>query len=146
MTMMTKEDIVLRDKRFFEIARAVSLLSMFHSARVGCVFVKHGRVIASGLNSSKTHPLQKKYNVHRFTEDTTKHSLHAEMSAYINAAKITDDFSDVVVYVYRETRDGKIAMARPCKSCMQLLKDIGVKVIKYSTDFGYAIEEIGEML
>ena len=134
--------IAMRDRRYFETARALSLLSPFRRARVGCVFVKHGRVIASGVNSTKTHPLQKKYNIHRFTEDATSHSLHAEMAAYINASRVTNDFSNVVVYVYRETKDGQIAMARPCASCMHLLYDIGVKTIKYSTDYGYATEKI----
>lgn len=145
MTPISTDEIMLKDKRFFEIARAVSLLSSFSKARVGCIFVKHGKIISSGVNSAKTHPLQKKYNIHRFTEDTTKHSLHAEVSAYINALKVTNDFSDVVVYIYRETRDGKIAMARPCNSCIHLLKDIGVRTVKYSTYCGYAIEKMCEI-
>lgn len=146
MTSLSENEIMLRDKRFFEVARAVSLLSSFDKARVGCVFVKHSKIISSGVNSVKTHPLQKKYNIHRFTEDTTKHSLHAEVSAYINALKVTNDFSDVTVYIYRETRDGKIAMARPCNSCSHLLKDIGVKTVKYSTYYGYAVEKICEII
>ena len=146
MTMVSEDNIVLRDKKFFEVARAVSLLSCFQRSRVGCVFVKHGKIIASGVNSTKTHPLQKKYNIHRFNDDTTRHSIHAEMSAYINALKNNNDFSDVVVYVYRETKDGHIAMARPCASCMKMLTDIGVKTVKYSTDIGYATEKIGVII
>ena len=142
MDIVTEKSIVTRDKRFFESARAISYVSNFHNAHIGCVFVKHGKVISSGVNSTKTHPLQKKYNIYRFTEDTTKHSIHAEISAYINALKFTNDFSDVTVYVYRETKNGNIAMARPCNSCMHLLKDIGVRTIKYTTEYGYATEHI----
>ena len=52
------------------------------------------------------------------------------------------DWSKVKLYIYRETRDGKLAMSRPCPACMQAIKDLNIKHIAYTTDCGYATEKL----
>ena len=42
------------------------------------------------------------------------------------------DFHNLKLFVYRELKDGSIAMARPCPSCMALIKDLGIKKIYYN--------------
>lgn len=131
-----------KQKSFFEAAEAMSKTSEFPRVHIGCVVTNgNHRIISSGVNSTKTHPIQKKYNKERFDEDTT-HSLHAELDALLPLLKEDIDFSKVEVYTYRELADGTMAMSRPCPSCMKLIKDLGIKNIYYTTQDGYAHEEI----
>ena len=127
---------------FFEAAKAMSVMSDFPRTHIGCVVtIGCHRIISSGYNSTKTHPVQKKYNKERFTEDTT-HSLHAELSALLPLIKEDIDFSRVEVYTYRSLANGDPAMARPCASCMALIKELGIKKIHYTTNNGFASEYI----
>ena len=51
------------------------------------------------------------------------------------------NFAEVEIYVYRETKSGKRAMARPCAACTKALKDLGIKKICYTTDDGFCEEK-----
>lgn len=131
-----------KQKSFFDAARAVSKLSDFHRVHIGCVVVDGcHRIISSGFNSTKTHPVQKQLNKERFNEDTN-HTLHSEVSALIPLMRDNIDFSKVVLYTYREDKNGKLAMSRPCPSCMKLIGSLGIKKIWYTTDGGYVCEII----
>ena len=139
-----KSMITSKDDSFFRMAKNASTLSdePRKRHRVGCVVVDKKRVISSGYSSMKTSPLQKKYNRERFTADTP-HTLHAETHAlkhFVN--NHTVDMSKVSVYIYRELSDGSTGMARPCPSCMKLIRDLGIKHIYYTTPDGYAEEKL----
>ena len=128
-----------KDKRFFEIARLISHTSEYKRIKIGAVVVKKNKIISVGVNSYKTHPIQKKYNRFRFDIEDTNHTLHAEIQALVNIPYGTE-LNDLTIYIYRESRKGRLAKSRPCPSCMKLIKDIGIKKICYTTDEGYAIE------
>ena len=131
-----------KQKSFFDAAKAVSESSEFPKVHIGCVITEgNHRIISSGCNSTKTHPLQKQLNRERFEVDSV-HSLHAEVSALLPLMKEDIDFSKVEVYAHRNYANGKIAMARPCPSCMKLIKDLGIKKIHYTTADGYACEYV----
>ena len=131
-----------KQKSFFDAAKAVSESSEFPKVHIGCVITEgNHRIISSGCNSTKTHPLQKQLNRERFEVDSV-HSLHAEVSALLPLMKEEIDFSKVEIYTHRNYANGKIAMARPCPSCMKLIKDLGVKKIHYTTADGYACEYV----
>lgn len=140
-----------RDYRFFEAARQEASRSDFDRFHVGCVIVYKGHIIGRGANSPKTDPMQKKYNaVRSFNKSGRKpitHSVHAEIAAlksipYPIAESI--DWNKVKVYVFRICPGKKLrqGMARCCPSCMQALRDKGVRKIYYSTDTGYCCEQI----
>lgn len=130
-----------RDKRFFEITRLISYTSEYKRIKIGAIVVKKNKVISVGVNSYKTHPIQKKYNRFRFNifKTDTAHTLHAEIQALVNIPYGTE-LEDLSIYIYREHRDGKLAKSRPCPSCLSFIKDLGIKKICYTTDEGYAIE------
>ena len=131
-------------KSFFDMAKKVSELSTFHKPRIriGCLVVYGHRIIGSGFNSDKTSPVQKKYNRLRFSEESP-HSLHAEISALLPLLNNKDiDFSKVKIFTYREKQDHTLGKSRPCKSCMALIKDLGIKNIYYTTDDGYCHEVV----
>lgn len=133
-----------KQKSFFEAAKVVSTMSDFDRVHIGCVVTEGShRIISSGCNSNKTHPLQKKLNKERFDIDT-HHSLHAEVSALLPLMKEDIDFSKVEIYTYRNFKDGSYAMARPCPSCMKLIKQLGVRRIWYTTSDGYACEYVNQ--
>lgn len=131
-----------KQKSFFDAAKVVSTMSNFDRVHIGCVVTdgRH-RIISSASNSNKTHPLQKQLNRERFNLDTI-HSLHAETAALLPLMKENIDFSRVEIYTHRNVKDGSLAMARPCASCMRLIKELGIRKIWYTTPDGYACEYI----
>ena len=127
---------------YFAAAKAVSELSDHKHYKIGAVVVMNHRIISSASNSnSKTHPLQKKYNKYRFTDDGD-HKQHAELAALVPLIRDGIDLSNAAIYVYRVHKNGTLAMSRPCPSCMQLIKDVGIKRVFYTTENGYAYEKI----
>lgn len=140
-----------RDYRFFELARQQASQSKFDRFHVGCVIVYKGHIIGRGANADKTHPLQKKYNKKRnFNHGGTKpikHSVHAEIAALSSIPyPIQDniDWSKVKVYTFRIAPGKSLGQgcSRPCDGCLAAIRDKGIRKIYYSTDDGYAAEEI----
>lgn len=131
---------------FFNEAKRCSEKSDYHGAtyaKIGAVAVFKGVVIAKGYNKNKTHPLQEKYNSYRYDTNTNHYypsKIHAEMELVSKIRNLDIDFSKVIIYVYRETKEGHLALARPCRACTQALKDLGIKVVCYTTDDGYCEE------
>lgn len=103
---------------FFRLARNVSKLSD-HRYKLGAVVVTNGKPIAVGHNQTKTNPCAKWVG------------LHAEEQAIKACGKA--NLSGSSIYVYRQKKNGSLAIARPCEHCMQILKDSGVKWIYYTT-------------
>lgn len=131
-------------KAHFEAARAVAELSDFPKVKVGCVAVYKHHIISSGFNSQKTEPLQKQYNICRFSEDTI-HSVHSELACLKPLIGRRDiNFKYVDLYVYRAGSNNSALLARPCPSCMKLIKDLGIRNIYFTTYDGYSHENILE--
>lgn len=133
-----------RQKRFFNIAREVSLLSDFKRARIGAVIVEKNRIISTGHNSSKTSTIQDRYNKYRDIDDFNIciPRVHAEIAAITPLLKQNIDWAHTSIYVYRELKNGHISCARPCKACAQLIRELGIKKIFYTDwDGSYICEE-----
>ena len=130
-----------KDKSYFRAAQAVSTLSDFKRVNVGAVLIYKHRIASSSCNSQRTHPLQQKLNKERFEEETPA-KLHAEVSCLLPLLGNKDiKWRDCELYVYREYKKGGLAMSRPCQSCQKLIKDLGIRIVHYTTDDGYATEE-----
>lgn len=129
------------NKAYFRTAKAVSELSNYPIHKIGCVIVKGHRIISSGHNSkTKCHPLQAKLDTEKYgTECPGK--CHAEIMALLPLMKNKTDLSNASIYIYREHKDGSLAMAKPCSSCQKVIKQLGIKKIFYSIEHGYAIEK-----
>lgn len=127
------------EQSFFKTAQSLSMLSDHH-CKIGCIIVDKHRIISSGHNSNtKCHPIQAQIDTKHFSCFCTG-KVHAETSAIIPLLKTKEDYSRATLYTYREHKDGTLAMARPCPRCMELIKQIGITKIKYTTDNGYATE------
>lgn len=129
-------------RAYFEAAKAMSRMADFPRIKIGAVAVYKHRIISSGCNSVKTAPIQKKYNIYRFAEDTP-HCLHAELACLKPLIGRSDiDFKNVELYIYRSIRGNELALARPCPSCMKLITELGIKNIYYTNNGGFSHEEI----
>ena len=120
-------------------------MSEFNKFKVGCIVVYKNKIIGQGYNSDKTHPLQQLYNQLRFEDDgVSPHKLHAEMHALIPIRNLDIDWNKVHIYIYRIKKSNKsgFGMARPCLSCMGLIKELGIKEINYTTEDGFANEKL----
>lgn len=108
--------------RYFQQAKDWASLSNHHTYKLGCVLVKKNRIVGSGYNQIKTHTK----SIHKFN------MLHAEISALIgiDAEKLKNSYA----FVYRERKDGKPAMAKPCEACELALRQAGVKRVYYTID------------
>lgn len=112
----------LEDIGFFHLAELASKKSTHPKYKVGCVIVVSGRVMSLGWNQNKTHPR------HANPQNSFRRTIHAEVNAIMSAS----DISGGIVYVYRELKNGRPALARPCNYCYKLLEEKGVKRIYYT--------------
>lgn len=135
-------DITKSHRAYFKAAKAVSELSDFKQYHIGAVAVYGHKIISSGYNSYKTNPMQKRLNIYRFEADTPA-TVHSELACLLPLMNRKDiNFSDVSLYIYREYKNGTLAMSRPCASCMALLRNLGIRHIYYTGDGSYINEEI----
>ena len=135
---MTKKQI-----SYFRQAKYASENSDFPRIHIGAVVVNKHNIISSGCNKqTKTHRLQVELNKKRFSPDSVG-KLHAEVCALLPVINKVD-LSDATIYVYREDRKGNLALCRPCKACMSLIKACGIKKIYYTTYDGYAEEYLDD--
>lgn len=140
------------DKRMFEYARQEAMKSTFNRFHVGAVIVYKHKIIGSGHNSDKTHPMQEKYNeLYRTFNNTNgcpiKHSLHAEVSALTSVPYLIGkevDFSKAKIYVYRISIGNPkgYACAKPCPACMGAIRAIGIRRCYFTGDEGYSYLEL----
>lgn len=110
-------------KSYFKLAKNTSRLSN-HRVRVGAVIVKKKPLIACS-NILKTHP------IYANPYEGNVGSIHAEIRCVLHLGD--EDLRGSTIYVYREYKNGHPALARPCKLCMGVLEEVGVKEVFYST-------------
>lgn len=142
--------ITKSDYKFFEMARKEAEKSDFDGFKLGCVIVHKKHVIGRGHNSNKTNTKQKKYNRYRnFNKGSRpiKHSVHAEIDSlnsvpYPVANSI--NWSNVKVYIYRISPGKPLGhgLSSPCAACRAAMRDLDIRHLYYTTDNGFAYEEM----
>lgn len=83
--------------------------------------LRGGNIISEGVN--------------RYTADTHPMTTHAEIDA-LNRLFPTVDASGLRLVIFRITRGGNLANARPCPACTGTLLERGVTRVKHSTPLG----------
>lgn len=123
--------------RYFSLAKNASEFSEC-KIKVGSIITYKNKIISIGWNTSKSNPIQKKYNVYRTTNerqfDVDKHhnGAHAECMAIRNAIRtFNGDLSKCSIFVYSEKKDGNTRLTRPCRACSKLLKDYNITNVYY---------------
>ncbi|MEG1725941.1 MAG: hypothetical protein RR313_11155 [Anaerovoracaceae bacterium] len=137
--------------KYFNIAKNASRISDFPRQHLGAVIMQGGTTISVGYNTTKENPIQKHYNKYRSDEVFQRNSLHAEMMAIVKLKGIDEcvDWRKRTLFVYRESKDGISALARPCPACRKALLDYGITSIYYTTKpkegtFSYHFEKLTE--
>jgi tRNA(Arg) A34 adenosine deaminase TadA len=137
------------NERYFKSAREAMLKSDYtgsgSSPRLGAVAVYKKTILGEAWNTNKTSTLQDKYNIYRFHNPALPAKSHCEtlLIQRIRWKYGPDiDWSKVDIYIYREYKNGALAMSRPCRSCFHLLKDMGISRVFYTTENGYCEERI----
>lgn len=132
-----------KEKRFYKMAREASFMSDFRIARVGAVVVQGNCILSVGHNSTKTRPLQHRYNIYRHFQnyDESVPRQHAEVDALSPLIGKEINWSKVSIFIYRELRDGTPACSRPCEACMRLIKDLGIRDVYFIDENGRYVYE-----
>lgn len=97
--------------------------------KMAAIIAKRKRVLGVGLNSRRSHPLQK-----IFSRSDVKIALHAEISAIIDALKKFDesDLSGATIFVARVLKNGRRGIAKPCPICEKALRAYGIDTVYYT--------------
>jgi len=115
-------------EKFATAAHAIAMsgngVGMKSKFRLGAILVHRNIIVSIGMNSYKTHPLM--------AERTEWPFLHAEQHAIIRAG--VDNCEGLDLYIARVLKNNDLALSKPCKVCTELIKDVGIKNIYYSTN------------
>lgn len=115
--------------KYYSLLKKLSYRSNHHTHKVSAIITRGNRVIGKGFNLIKTHT----YSPHPY------HHIHAEYLAYLN----TDgDIKGCTVYIFRQYKNGNLALAKPCDSCYKFLVSKGVKNIVYSFQNTFVEEKV----
>lgn len=115
---------------FFKLAKKMSYKSTHNKHKIGGVLVKKSKIISLGFNKSKTHTK----STHLF-----KH-IHCELDCILGISK--EELLGASIYLYRQNKDGTVAMSRPCKWCYEMLKEAGIKTVYYTDCGNFKKEDI----
>jgi len=114
-----------KDVNFLNLARLIADLSE-ERKKHGAVVVKSGRVVGTGFNKFKNHPLTVSPN-----HIKTHCSRHAEQEAIKQAGKHT---KGAILYVARVNRQGLDRNSKPCAICDRLITKSGIKKVIYTME------------
>lgn len=110
-------------------ARKASFRGTHSQHRIGVAICKGSVVLSKGYNQIRRARIGESFSEY-------KESLHAERHACLQLQK--DNISGTDMYIYRETKNGKPACARPCKRCQELIRSVGIRRVIYSnSEFPY---------
>lgn len=100
----------------------------------GIVFRRH--LVATGVNSYKTHPLMASPGYH-----SEQIYMHAEVDAIRNALRIIsqDQLAKSSIYIVRvkqrrEGGDYVLGLAKPCEGCTRMIASFGIESVWWSQD------------
>lgn len=96
--------------------------------RLAAVITRGPIALGYGLNSYKTHPLQKKFA-------TTEHNLflHAEVECLARSSRMSLGYLvGATAYVVRVSSKGELRMAKPCIGCTRALVSFGIKQVYHT--------------
>lgn len=100
--------------------------------KLGAVVFKNKRILSSGCNQ-----VRHKNNLHPKYLNW-EGSICAEKMAILSAKRPLKGASILVV---RKTPGGKVGLARPCKTCVEYLRYVGITNVYYTTNDGEIVYE-----
>jgi len=116
--------------RFFDLAKRASFKSTHPQHKFGGVLVKKNRVVSFGYNKYKTNPSSN----HSFK------SWHCELDCILGID--SDILQGSELYLFRQTKSGNLALAKPCIFCHTLLKEAGIRKVHYTVVNSYELSVV----
>lgn len=110
-----------KNKKWLEVSFKIAELSDFYPYKMGCIAVKGGRVIRTGVN--RISPGRLKDKRYHFK------GVHCELDLTLNLDK--DYLKGSTVYIAGLTQSGNKIHSKPCGICAQRLADYGVRKVYY---------------
>jgi deoxycytidylate deaminase len=97
--------------------------------KMAAIITKRNKVLGKGLNSRRSHPLQKV-----FSKSDVKIALHAEISAIIDALRNNEEeeLKGATIFVARVLKNGSRAKAKPCEICERAIKAYGIQAVHWT--------------
>ena len=102
---------------------------VFSGSRHAAAITHKKRVVSTGINRKKTHPLMLEYG-----RNDESIYLHAEIDAIVKAINMhgVEFLKDCSLYVLRISRAEEIMPSKPCKGCQKAIKAFGIKNVYYT--------------
>ena len=94
---------------------------------LAAILRRNGRVVKIGENTDKTHPRFRR----QYPDGTWASHMHAEMNVLRFAQA-----GDIVEVMRFKKCDHTWTMAKPCTLCMQLMRDVGIRSVRYTNWLG----------
>lgn len=113
------------DDYFYAIAKLVSTRATCDRLRVGCVFVRNKRIIATGYNGSLPDSPHCDDVGHEMVDGHCVRVIHAEQNALYQCAKFGIPTEGVIAYVTH----------KPCNRCDKALRMAGIKEIVWDEEY-----------
>lgn len=101
--------------------------SVDYQHRLGAILLKGGAVISIGINHTGSSKILRKYQ--HLRPQTL--GIHAEVSAILGITKA--EASKCVLIVGRVNSKGIFGLAKPCPMCQEILREMGVRKVYYTT-------------
>ena len=117
------------EKVFSVLETRVEDAELVKSSRHAAAIVHRGRILTTGVNQEKTHPIMLKLQ-----DNPKKVYLHAEVDAIIRAINLfgNDILQDCSIYIMRKTKTGRIASSKPCAGCQKFIDSVGIQHVYYT--------------
>lgn len=118
------------DQYFMQLARVAATRSTCNRASVGCLIVRHHRVLVTGYNGAPSGLPHCDEAGHLFADpdrpDHCLRTLHAEQNALIQAALHGVSTNNATVYVTHA----------PCLTCAKMIINAGIRRVVYNRVHG----------
>lgn len=98
-----------------------------HRFHVAAILRRNGKIVRIGTNSNKTHP--------RFLRTYPDGTRAAHMHAEMDVLRFSEPGDELEVMRFRRV-DGRLAMAKPCKYCMEHIRLSGIHKVWYTDEHG----------
>ena len=127
-------------KRLEELAQSLVEYNSERRCRHFSFIIYKGRLISTGTNSSKTHPLNlinRKVSKVTGEDYSEQKQTCSELNAILKLKRLTNiDTKKCTLINIRYDRNDNIALAKPCQSCQNLLRYFEFKNIIYTDNNG----------
>lgn len=117
-----------KDRAYLSLARYCAKKSKARNTH-GAVVVKGGRVLGTGWNKNRNNP-----HIVSPEHIKTDCSVHAEVAAIREAGE--ESVKGAIIYVARVNRHGNDRDSKPCFRCSDLIKQVGIKRVVFTSEAG----------